>query len=51
MDDNVATILQFNSIIYKIYAFGIINKKNIELADLMVLYGLFMYTCSIDLLK
>ena len=50
MDDNIITILQFNSIIYKIYTFGIINKKNIELTDLMVLYGLFVYSFSIDLL-
>ena len=50
MDDNVVAILQFNSFIYKIYAFEIMNKKNVEFIDLMVLYGLFVYAFSIDLL-
>lgn len=50
MDDNIITILQFNSFIYKTYAFKIMNKKNIELIDLTLLYGLFVYAFSIDLL-
>ena len=50
MDDNVVTILQFNSLVYKLYILGIMNKKNIEFTDLMIMYGLFVYSFSIDLL-
>lgn len=50
MDDNVVTIFEFNSLIYKLFIIGIINKKNIEFTDLMIMYGLFVYSFSIDLL-
>ena len=50
MDDNVITILQLNSLVYKIYIIGIMHKKNIGFTDLMVMYGLFVYSFSIDLL-
>ena len=49
MDDNVITILEFNSFIYKLYIIGIFNKKNIEIKDLVFIYGLLIYTFSIDL--
>lgn len=50
MDDNVITILEFNSFIYKLHIINIFNKKNIEFRDLLFIYGLFIYSFSIDLL-
>ena len=50
MDDNVLTLLQFNSVIYKFYIMNILNKKKTGFNDMLLVYGLLVCSFSIDLM-
>jgi len=48
MDDNVKILLNFNSFVYKFYAATFIRKQNIDIQDLLMIYGLMVYALNIE---
>jgi hypothetical protein len=48
---SVQSLLNINSMFYKLYIKCIINKNNLQIDDMIMIYGLLVYVFSINLLN
>jgi hypothetical protein len=48
MDDNIKTLLSLNSFVYKFCAAAFIRKQNINMQDLLMIYGLMVHAFNIE---